>query len=152
MPTRQDRCPISTAFAVLSLTMLLTSCLGGTGRSERAAIDGNSTSMHSARSLLTREELERHGVMESEPLAEILSRHRPEFLRPRNPSMRATEGQAPVVYVGRSRAGDLDVLRSIPMAMVEEVRFLSPSEARSRFGDLHSHAGGAIVITLRTRG
>ncbi len=55
----------------------------------------------------------------------------------------------PFVYVNDARAGRLDVLRSIALADVVEVRYLSPIDATTRFGT--GHSSGAILVTLGAR-
>lgn len=53
----------------------------------------------------------------------------------------------PMVYLDGSRMGPPEMLRQILAASVQEARFLSATEASSRFG--YDHLGGAILITTR---
>ena len=79
---------------------------------------------------------------------EAVIRFRPEFLRPRGAAA-ATEadGGAPVVYVDDVRQGGPEMLRTIPVAAIVEIRYLSATAASDRFGPLYP--GG--VIAVRTR-
>ena len=75
-------------------------------------------------------------------------RFRPEFLRRRSDAA-ATDptGGLPVVYMNGTRQGGTDVLRTIPAAVVVEIRYLSPTAASHEFGPFYP--GG--VIAVRTR-
>jgi hypothetical protein len=62
-------------------------------------------------------------------------------------------GRAPadpgiLVYFDRQRYGPVETLREIPMATVEEIRFLNVGEANSQFGMGHPH-GVIQIITKR---
>jgi hypothetical protein len=52
-----------------------------------------------------------------------------------------------LVYLDRQRYGGLQTLREIPIATVEEIRFLNVAEANSQFGMGHPH--GVIQIISR---
>ena len=79
---------------------------------------------------------------------EAVVRFRPEFLRPRGaPAATDPNGAAPMVYVNGVREGGPEMLRTIPVAAIVEVRYLSATAASDRFGPLHP--GG--VIAVRTR-
>jgi hypothetical protein len=50
------------------------------------------------------------------------------------------------VFVNDMHAGDINMLRTIPVTMVAWIKYLSPSEATVRYG---SRAGsGAIVVWI----
>ena len=55
----------------------------------------------------------------------------------------------PVLYVSGSRRGDLDDLRAMQAAELEEIEYMSPNDATTRFGS--GHSGGAILVTNRRR-
>ena len=78
---------------------------------------------------------------------------RPHFLRRRGPVSLGT-GASPtpddigvVVYLDRQRYGRTSTLRDIPVATIEEIRFLNVGEASSQFGMGHPH--GVIQIITR---
>ena len=48
------------------------------------------------------------------------------------------------VYLDRARLGGPDQLRTVPLAIVESARYLTPSEAQAEFG--LDNMGGAIAI------
>jgi hypothetical protein len=79
---------------------------------------------------------------------------RPHFLRTRG-AVSASPGEPSVpedvgilVYVDRQRYGRLNTLREIPVATIDEIRFLNVGEATSQFGMGHPH-GVIQVITRR---
>ena len=53
-----------------------------------------------------------------------------------------------LVYVDRQRYGRIHTLRDIPVASIEEIRFLNVGEATSEFGMGHPH-GAIQIITKR---
>lgn len=61
---------------------------------------------------------------------------------------RSAEDPGIVVYLDRQRYGGLQTLREIPIATVEEIRFLNVGEANSLFGMGHPH-GVIQIITKR---
>jgi hypothetical protein len=79
---------------------------------------------------------------------EALGRLRPEFLRPRGKPSGDLEGAAPIVYVNGVRQGGPEMLRSVPVDAIREIRYLSGSAAASRFGK-YDPAGVIAVETWR---
>ena len=123
-------------------------CTGPSPLGQAPAAGAVGSNSASRRSVLSQTQLNALADSPGETLLELLARHRPEFLRARAPSLSSRMGRRPVVYVGRTRAGELDVLASIPVGQVREVRFLGPNEARARFGDSATHSAGAIIVML----
>ena len=76
-----------------------------------------------------------------------IQRLRPQWLRARGTNFTGSSGFAQV-YVNGSERGDLQVLRQIPLLDVADVRFLSASDAATRYG---TRAGTDGVILVRTR-
>ena len=76
---------------------------------------------------------------------------RPEMLRPRlanaSSSISSSQDYVVQVYMDNNRLGGISDLRTIPVATVKEIRFLSPAQAMQRFGS--GNPGGAIVLTSR---
>lgn len=70
-------------------------------------------------------------------------------LRPRWLQTRGVGSFPPVLYVSGSRRGDLDDLKSMQAAELEQMEYMSPSDATTRFGT--GHSGGAILVTNRRR-
>ena len=79
---------------------------------------------------------------------EAVLRFRPEFLRSHgSPASVDPNAGMPTVYLNGVRQGGPDALRSIPVAAVREIRYLSASSAADQYGPYY--AGG--VIAVRTR-
>ena len=79
---------------------------------------------------------------------EAVMRLRPEFLRHRSrPSKDDPSGALPMVYLNGVRQGGPEMLRTIPVAAILDIRYLNPTTASSQF-DRYYPAG---VIAVRTR-
>jgi hypothetical protein len=76
-----------------------------------------------------------------------IERLRRRWLRSRGENF-AGRSRVPTVFVDGSARGDLDVLRGIPVTDVVDVRFLSASDAATRFGTT-AGTGGAILVRTR---
>ncbi|MDH3457574.1 MAG: hypothetical protein OER90_12120 [Gemmatimonadota bacterium] len=72
---------------------------------------------------------------------DVVRRLRPAWLRVR------TGGDEPVVYIDRTRRGGLELLSSLAIEVVQEMSYMSASEATIRFGT--GHRGGAILVTTK---
>ena len=79
---------------------------------------------------------------------EVVMRLRPEFLKRRvdRPAGEGIDG-APIVYLDGVKQGGTEMLRSIPIAPIYEIRYLSATAASAQFGPFYP--GG--VIAVRTR-
>lgn len=82
---------------------------------------------------------------------DLVERLRPTMMRFRNQTAgtRSTgDVLGPVAYVDDQRLGALDLLRTVMRASVREIRYLSATDATTRFGT--GHPSGAIqVLTKR---
>ncbi len=73
---------------------------------------------------------------------------RPRWLQARaGATIRERELQTAMVYIDGQLRGGLDEMRALVPIEVGELRFMSASDATTRFGT--NHIGGAIVITTR---
>ncbi len=102
----------------------------------------------SNRDLLTREEIEAAGP-QIQTAYDAVQRLRPRFLRERsNPTagVGANRVDPVVVYVNGLRRGGVDELRRIRVESVQEIHYIRPSDATTRFG--MNHGSGAIEVTL----
>ena len=71
-----------------------------------------------------------------------------ERLRPRWLQARAgTGGEPPVLYVDGSRRSSINDLQSMRTSDLEQMEYMSASDATTRFGT--GHGGGAIMVTTR---
>jgi hypothetical protein len=114
---------------VPAVAILATACASGgqtTGRSV-----GN-------RNVITAEELAGLGVGDA---YDAIQRLRSSWFRTRSGT---TE---PVVVIDNVRAGDLQMLRSIAIQNVQQLRYISPSDATTRWGT--GYTGGAIEVIMR---
>lgn len=93
------------------------------------------------RDRITREELESRAGAN---LYDIVNSSRSNWLR----AQAGTGGGTPLVYVDGRRLGGLELLRSINVSTVEEVRYLSASAAHSRY----SMSDARPVIEVISRG
>lgn len=97
------------------------------------------------RNVLTAMELARVPV---ETAYDAIQRLRPEFLRSRGKlSLDDPSPPLPVVYVDDMQMGGLDVLRTIRVADVHEIRYYSAADATTRYGT--GHVSGVIAVITR---
>jgi outer membrane cobalamin receptor len=97
------------------------------------------------RNVITAAEIEAINVSNA---MDVIQRLHPEFLRGRGRnSISAAEAQYPIVYVDGVKAGELEVLRTIPAHDVREIRFVSAADATTRYGT--DHTGGVIEVRIR---
>lgn len=82
---------------------------------------------------------------ELEPLGQISPLRAIERLRPR--WLRSRSGSNPVLHVDGSRRGSLQDLESYQISEIEQMEFMSASDATTRFGT--GYDGGAILVTTR---
>ena len=117
-------------------------CSAGSGQPGR-------TTPRSDENLITREEL---ATANASNLFDAIRQLRPRWMDRGGPTaLRASESQGGLmVYVDRVREGGTDALRSIPLTMVDSVRFLTASQAQGEFG-LDNIRGAIQVVTLRGR-
>jgi hypothetical protein len=93
-------------------------------------------------SILTRQEID---ASNAETALEAVQRLRPHFLRGRAiVSVAYPSAGLPSVYMNGVFRGDLTSLRAILADDVEEIHFISPADATTRWGI--GHAGGVIHV------
>jgi hypothetical protein len=100
----------------------------------------------STRNVITADQIKRIGATNA---LEAVQRLQPRMLeKQRGPSSINFEDQAQiVVYLDNSRLGGIETLTMVQTGNVVEIRYLSASEATTRFGT--GNAAGAIVITTK---
>jgi hypothetical protein len=75
---------------------------------------------------------------------------RPTFLRSRGTqTFDPTVSTQAAVYLDGQRYGDITALKSMNVDAIEEIRYLNPSTATSKYGT--NHTAGAIEVTTRMR-
>ncbi|MGD8321053.1 MAG: hypothetical protein PVJ02_11370 [Gemmatimonadota bacterium] len=114
--------------AVLALALGASGCASGGGGSGPR---GSSTR-------IVESELQ---SMQQLSVYDAIGRLRPNWLRGRG-------GATPVVMVdGNRQAGGMDVLRSLPVVDIQELRYMSAADATTRYGT--GFDGGAILVTTK---
>jgi len=100
------------------------------------------------RDVLTSEELTTAGGTTQNAYSAV-ERLRPLFLtiRPGSGTIRDTAPRL-YVFINGSLAGDIDVLRTIPLASVESIRRVQASAASTELGEIHA-GDGVILVRLR---
>lgn len=80
---------------------------------------------------------------------DVISQLRPAWLRPRGAPSLTDADPHPAVYLDGLYFGGIDDLRAVPANQLETARYLSASDATTRFGT--DHASGAILVTTRSQ-
>jgi hypothetical protein len=127
----------SSRFAVLGLLLIVTAACASTSQGGRTA------GRRDARSL-SAEEIR---MSSASNMYDVIRSQRPEWLIKRGQTSINLEGDI-VVYIDNVALGGPESLKSIDVQSVQNVRFLTASEAQMRYGVGHMH--GAIVVTTRT--
>ena len=114
-------------------------------RHRRASDSSTDRSVSHSRDLLTAEEIRQHPTVHAGTAYDAIRRLRPEYLV--MPTIEAAGGSqaSPTVFVDGVARGDVDMLRTIQVALITEIRFLRPADAALRYGQ--DHRWGAILIT-----
>ena len=107
------------------------------------ASSSGTTSRHSSRDVILREELFRASASNAYDAVERL---RPQFLRTRGRASITAQGtESRGVLLDDRPFGTVAQLREIDLSQIEEIRFLSAAEAQQKYG--MGYVGGAIVVT-----
>lgn len=138
--------------AVLCLALTLAACAGsGAPGAGTAATSGTAPSpVRGSLNLITGAEIEAAGN-DVVSAYELVLRLRPGMMRPRNQTAGNTsEGNAfgVIAFADDIRLGDLEQLRTIMRGTVREIRYISATDATTRWGTGHSN-GVVQVITKR---
>lgn len=97
------------------------------------------------RDVLASEEIERTAAVTAYDAVRQL---RPEWLRRRGrSSIQNATAEVLVVYLDGARLGNVQILNSITVGSILEIRHLDGRDATTRFGT--GHAGGALLIRTR---
>jgi hypothetical protein len=107
-------------------------------------------STRASRDVIGREELSQSTASNA---LDAIRQLRPQFLQGRGAvtlGMGSATSNEPTVYLDEQRLGGLRELSAITISDVDEIRYLSASDATQRFGT--GNASGAIVIKRRRAG
>ncbi len=97
-----------------------------------------------SRNVITAEQLA--GLTVEQNAYDAIRRLRSTWLRTRS----VDAATVPVVFVDNVRAGDLERLRTIPLEIVAELRYISAMDATTRWGT--GYTGGVIEVITRPQG
>lgn len=115
----------------LLLLLTLVAC-GATGPARRSA----------SSDILARAEIEASRATNA---YELLQQLRPQFLRNRGAqSVKDPRAGYAVVYINDMPHGDLEILRSVSVTEIDEIRYISAADATTRWGT--GHTGGVIQV------
>ena len=124
--------------------MLLAAALLSTGCASSGQQSGGPAR---SRDLITSEELME---VPHSTVYEAVRALRPRWLQARSgATLRSRQPQTAMVYIDGQLRGGLGELWNLLPTEVSEIRFMSASDATTRFGT--NHIGGAIVIMTRRR-
>ena len=128
------------------VTVLFLAACSGNSATKAATPAENASAARPNRDLITREQVDANpGAQDA---YEVVQRLRPDFLRERGAMSLQTSGRAlAVVYLDGVRRGGPEVLKTIRAQELQEIRFISATDATTRWGT--DHAGGAIDVKLR---
>jgi hypothetical protein len=86
-------------------------------------------------------------VIAAEELSGMMDQNAYDAIRRLRPQWLTTRGSAIVVFVESVRAGAVDHLRTIALTDVAELRYISASDATTRFGT--GYPGGVIQVIMK---
>lgn len=118
--------------------------LAAAGLGVACASGGQSEGTSRSRDVITLEEIQE--ANSSDPY-EAVRRLRSSWLRTRSPGVESEVSGMPIVYVDNVRLGDIEMLRSVPILTVVEIRRISASDATTRWGT--GFPNGAIEVITR---
>jgi hypothetical protein len=126
------------------LGLLVLAACSSNSASKAAEPPETPAASRASREVITRAQIE---ATPSQDAYELVQRLRPEFLRERGVSS-ITRGRAlPVVFMDGVRRGGPEILRTLRSNEIEEIRFISATDATTRWGtDL---TAGAIEVKMR---
>lgn len=133
---------------LLALVLLSAACAGARSSTSAPVDDGEGGAVGGLRHI-SWAEIEATGD-NSLTAWDLIQRLRPAMLRPRTFSLRGGRSSAavsPVAYLDNVRLNDLRSLQQVWREQVYEIRYLSASEATTRWGT--GHASGAILVITR---
>ena len=102
-------------------------------------------SVSRSRDLLTAEEIRQHPTVHVGTAYDAIRRLRPEYLVTATFEAAGGNQASPTVFVDGIARGDVDMLRTIQVVLITEIRFLRPADAALRYGQ--DHRWGAILVT-----
>ena len=121
---------------ILSLVFVLASCQTGSGNGRSAQGNPN---------LITAQELAKLEDSSVLTAKQAIRRLRPRWLQPRSSGFH--ERHTPVVFRDGMPAGGLERLDEMDIRTIQEIRYLSASDATNRYGT--GYPGGIIMVSTK---
>jgi hypothetical protein len=130
--------------ALLPTLLLSLACAGATGTPS----SGTSTQMtRGSANVINSAEIEA-APQDAQTAYDIVARLRPMMMRPRNQTAGASNGEFGVmVFVEDVRLGEVDQLRTVMRATIQEIRYINATDATTRWGTGYSN--GVILVRLK---
>lgn len=127
----------SIASCLVAAWALCAACASGTSSSQGPAVG------------VTRDAITREALVDLpyDNAYEVVRALKPQWLRARRSPSMGSGPVEPVVFLDGRRYGPLDTLRDFRLLDVQEIRYLSPPDATTRYGT--GYDGG--IINVRTR-
>lgn len=122
--------------------LLIVTLVGCSATSTKA-----SSEPRASRDVITREQIESLNVTDA---WDVVQRLRSEYLRSRGQTSINRGPDLAVVYIDGVRRGGPDALRGFRATEIQEIRFVTGTDATTRYGT--DHGGGAIEIKTRQGG
>ena len=88
-------------------------------------------------------------AIQANTAADAVRQLRPEFLRSTPTNAFSTTPALPSVYLNGRYAGPLDILSTIPVGPIVEIRYARTAAAKSVFGSYCACDGGVILVRTR---
>ena len=116
---------------IIPVTIAVTACAAGTGAKSSAPTD---------RSLLTRDDIQRSGVVEAYTAVQTL---RPHWLVKRGTTS-INQNESIKIYLDGSLMGGPEHLRQISANSIDSIRYMNGLDATQRYG--LDHGQGAVLV------
>jgi hypothetical protein len=121
----------------LRCAVVLVSALAFSGAACASGSGGASRPAGATQNRIVEAELAALGQVDA---LQAVNRLRPQWLSSRS-------GAAPVLYVDGQRRSNLQELGTVRASEVEQMEYMSASDASTRYGT--GHTGGAVLVTMR---
>jgi hypothetical protein len=144
--------PTPRALSLVAVFSGCVACAHARPASHRSTIAARESANHfllppiSRRALISTAEIEAIVGIGGKTAYDVVSQLRPEYVRPLN---RRGVGPAvpPLVLTNTALSGRPESFSAIPASLIEQIRHVTPSEARSWYGGRYE--GGMIMVRLR---
>jgi hypothetical protein len=132
--------------APFCFALALTVACGG-GSSTASSTAGTASVPRGSMNFITNAEVEAAPI-DANTAYDIIARLRPAMMRPRNQTAGArNEEFGVIVFIEEVRAGDVESLRTIMRSTIYEIRYISATDATTRWGTGYSN--GVIQVRLK---